>query len=124
MRTACVIALLFTGCFPATFAQSRGATYRASADAVWSKLADYSSWPDYGNYPLRRPLTEAGSRWTITSRGQEVSVTVSQEPRRLTIDLVEPQFPGHRVRCAVGDAGSGASVTVTEEATVENPVMR
>jgi hypothetical protein len=104
------------------------AEYRASPDSVYVVLSDIESWPDW--HPSVETLTPIGDEpeqpsYRISGPDGSMTITVTgrEPPRRFTTLADGGMFIG-RWTYAVDPVGSGSRVTLTEEARIDNLVVR
>lgn len=104
------------------------ADYRANVDSVYAVLSDIESWPEW--HPSVRELSPIGDEpeqpsYRISGPDGSMTITVTgrEPPRRFTTLADAGMFIG-RWTYAVEPAGSGARVTLTEEARIDNLVIR
>lgn len=102
------------------------ADYRAHPDSLYATLADIEGWPDWhpGVERLTRIGDEAGT-WRVSGPDGSMTITVTdrQPPRRFTTLTDGGMFIG-RWTHHVEPRPQGARVTITEEARIDNLVIR
>jgi len=104
------------------------AEYRASADSVYSVLSDIAGWPDWHPSVERLTPVEAdpkGRTWRISGPDGSMTVTLAGEdpPTRFTTLADGGMFIG-RWTYHVEPRPTGTRVTITEEARIDNLVVR
>ena len=104
------------------------ADFRASPDAVYRLLSDIENWPEW--HPSVAEMNEVGDdedqpTWRISGPDGSMVITLTgrQPPRRFTTLADGGMFIG-RWTYVVEPRSSGARVTVTEEARIDNLVIR
>lgn len=109
---------------------SRSARYRAPADTLWRALTDFAALPgwapeltrverlaDQNGHPV---WLHVGPRWSAP-----MEVTEFSPPHRFTLRIADPKLPfGGTWTYEIAAAGDGATVTITENGEVGNPIMR
>lgn len=109
---------------------SRAAQYRTPADTLWRTLSDFERMPawapeltrverlaDQNGHPV---WLHVGSSWTAP-----MEVTEFSPPHRFTMRIADPKLPfGGTWTYEIAVAADGATVTITENGEVGNPIMR
>lgn len=115
---------------PRRHVASRSARFRAPADSLWGALTDFAQLPawapelirverfaDHDGHPV---WLHVGRRWSAP-----MEVTEFDPPRRFTLRIADPKLPfGGTWTYEVAGAPDGATVTITENGEIGNPVMR
>lgn len=104
------------------------AEYRASPDSVYAVLSDIGGWPDW--HPSVEQLTPVegdpdGRTWRISGADGSMTITLAGEepPTRFTTLADGGMFIG-RWTYHVEPRPGGTRVTITEEARIDNLVVR
>jgi len=104
------------------------AEYRANADSVYAVLTDVEQWPEW--HPSVESLTPLGGepdkpsfRVSGPDGSMTITVTGREPPKRFTTLADGGMFIG-RWTYVVEPIASGSRVTVTEEARIDNIVIR
>lgn len=109
---------------------ARSARYRTPADTLWRVLTDFSALPgwapelarverlaDLNGHPV---WMHVGKSWSAPMELIEFS-----PPHRFTLRIADPKLPfGGTWTYEVAGSGDGATVTITENGEVGNPIMR
>lgn len=103
------------------------AEYRAQPDSVYGLLSDIEGWADWhpGVQSLQRIENAEADSWRLSGpRGSmTVTLTAQQPPRRFTTLADGGMFIG-RWTYNVEPRSPGTLVTITEEARIDNLVVR
>ena len=104
------------------------ADYRASADAVYAVLSDIEDWPQWHpSVSELTPVDTAADRptWRISGPDGSMVLTLTgrEPPRRFTTLADGGMFVG-RWTYDVSPRANGTRVTITEEARIENLLIR
>lgn len=104
------------------------ADYGADVDSVYSVVADVASWPDWHPSVSRlTPLDNESDRpsWRISGPDGTMTVTMTERepPDRLTTLADGGMFVG-RWTYRLEEHDGGTRLTVTEEARIDNPLVR
>lgn len=104
------------------------ADYRAGPDSVYAILSDLDGWPDW--HPSVGSLTplgdsSSGSSWRITGPDGSMTIALADEdpPNRFVTLADGGMFVG-RWTYRVEGRGDRTRVTITEEARIDNLVIR
>ena len=109
---------------------ARAARFQTSPDTLWATLTDFAAMPgwapeltrvervaDQNGHPV---WLHVGPRWSAP-----MEVTEFAPPRRFTMRIADPKLPfGGTWTYEVAGAGDGATVTITENGEIGNPLMR
>lgn len=104
------------------------ADYRAGVDSVYSVIADVDRWPEW--HPGVSRLTPLGGEdeqpaWRISGPDGSMTITITdrQPPDHLTTLADGGMFVG-RWTYRLDEHNGGTRLTVTEEARIDNPLVR
>lgn len=109
---------------------SRRARFRAPAQTLWRDLTDFARLPGWAPELIRmerladrdgHPVwMHEGRRWRAP-----MEVTEFSPPHRFTLRIADPKLPfGGSWTYEVAEEPDGATVTITENGEIGNPVMR
>lgn len=113
---------------PNTHVAQVEADYEAGLDSVYSVIADVESWPDWHPGVSRlTPLETDDDRpaWRITGPDGSMTIAITEQepPQRLTTLADGGMFVG-RWTYRLQEHEGGTRLTVTEEARIDNPLVR
>jgi len=125
-----VSALVLGWLLPETHRASRQATFKAAPEAVWSLITGVEAFPSWRSdvrtverLPDRegRPVwIEAGGNGRLT-----LAVERSDPPRLLVTRIADPDLPfGGTWTYEIAPAPGGATLTITEDGVIYNPLFR
>lgn len=114
---------------PKAHTASRTAQYSAAPEAVFAAISDvgqYASWRSDVTAVDLMPsddgsvFRETGSNGPITYR-----IEVLERPTRMVSRIADPSLPfGGKWTFEIAAAGSGSTLTITEDGEVYNPIFR
>lgn len=116
---------------PKTHTASRRVRYERPPDAVWAVIADLASHPSWRKdvREVRRlPDRDGQPVWQeVRQRGDTMNMQVIEfdPPRRMVTRVVDNKMFGGTWTWEVRpDAGSGSTLTITENGEIYNPIFR
>lgn len=126
-----VVAALIVGwLLPEKHTATREATLLASPEAVWALITDVNAFPSWRTdvKSVERLPDRAGRPvWIEQGSGGKVTFTVdeSRPPRRLVVRIADRDLPfGGTWTYDIAPAAGGASLTITENGAIYNPLFR
>jgi len=104
------------------------ADYRAEPEAVYAMLADLEAWPTWHpSVGSMTPLDESAGSASWRIRGPDGSMTVTlvdEDPPNRFVTLADGGMFVGRWTYKVEERADRTRVTITEEARIDNPVIR
>ena len=126
-----LLAVLVVGwLLPEKHHATRQAMLLAPPEAVWTLISDVDAFPSWRNdVKSVERLPDRGGRavWIEQGSGGKVTYAVEeiQPPRRLVVRIADRDLPfGGAWTYEIAPAAGGASLTITEDGEVYNPVFR
>jgi uncharacterized protein YndB with AHSA1/START domain len=123
-----ILVMIVGATLPKAHTITRSITLNAQPDAVWNLITSAPTWrPNVTRYEELPP--QNGHRmWRETDKsGQSIAyeATESVPPRHLVTRIADPKLPfGGSWTYEIAPAGTGSTLTVTENGEVYNPVFR
>jgi uncharacterized protein YndB with AHSA1/START domain len=109
---------------------TRQATLLASPEAVWTLITDVEAFPSWRSDVKKvERLPDRGGRavWVEEGSGGRVTFAVDESvaPRRLVVRIADRNLPfGGSWTYDIAPAAGGASLTITEDGAIYNPLFR
>jgi uncharacterized protein YndB with AHSA1/START domain len=103
--------------------------FASPPDSVWAVISDYQHWAEWqpGTKRVER-LPDRGGRTTLITEGtwgeMPMQIEAFEPPRRLITFLDGGVFRGRWIWLLEPTAEGGTSLTITEEAEIDNPFFR
>ena len=126
-----VVAALIVGwLLPEKHTATREATLLASPEAVWALITDVDAFPSWRTdvKSVERLPDRAGRPvWIEQGSGGKVTFAVDEStpPRRLVVRIADRDLPfGGTWTYEIAPAAGGASLTITEDGAIYNPLFR
>lgn len=113
---------------PNTHVAQAVADYRTEMDTVYSVLEDVERWPEWHPGISRlTPLEDSSDRpaWRVSGSDGSMTITMAErEPPRRMITLADGGMFVGRWTYRLEPRASGTRLTITEEARIDNPLVR
>lgn len=126
-----VVAALVVGwLLPEKHTATREATLLASPEAVWALITDVDAFPSWRTDVKsveRLPDRVGRPVWIEQGSGGKVTFAVDEStpPRRLVVRIADRDLPfGGTWTYDIAPAAGGASLTITEDGAIYNPLFR
>ena len=126
-----VVAALVVGwLLPEKHQASRQATLLASPQAVWTLITDVDAFPTWRadvKKVQRLPDRDGRPVWVEEGSGGRITFAVdrSEPPNRLVVRIADPDLPfGGIWTYEISPASGGATLAITEDGAIYNPVFR
>lgn len=113
---------------PVKHTASRTVTLHASPQQVWDVISGPPTWrPDVTRYE-ELPMENGHPLWVEYGKGgskMTYEAIESEPPRKLVTRIADPHLPfGGTWTYEIAPAGSGSTLTITENGEVYNPIFR
>ena len=128
--TVVVVAAIAGAFLPKGHRASRTVVYRAPAAAVYAVITDFARFPEWRpDLKSVELLPDAGGAVRFREHGKDGAITFRVEAReenaRLVTRIDDPSLPfGGTWTLELKPAPEGASLTITEDGEVYNPIFR
>lgn len=125
-----VTALIVGWLLPEKHHATRQATLLASPEAVWTLITDVEAFPSWRSdvKKVERLPDRAGrTMWVEEGSGGRVTFAVDESiaPRRMVVRIADRNLPfGGSWTYDIAPAAGGASLTITEDGAIYNPLFR
>jgi len=123
-----ILVMVVGAMLPKEHTVTRAITVNQPPEAVWSLITSPPTWrPAIKKYE-ELPARNGHRMWSETDKGGQTILYEAMEsspPRRLVTRIADPKLPfGGTWTYEIAPAGSGSTLTVTENGEVYNPVFR
>lgn len=109
---------------------ARSATFAAPPEAIWAAITEidrFPSWRADVKTVERLPDREGRTTWVENGSSGRITLAVerSDPPRQLVLRIADPDLPfGGTWTYDVAPAAGGATLTITENGEIYNPMFR
>jgi uncharacterized protein YndB with AHSA1/START domain len=115
---------------PKDHVATRSATFQAPPEAIWAAMTEVEKFPSWrGDVKTVARLPDRDGRMTWVEDGPSGKITLAVEksvpPRQLVLRIADPRLPfGGSWTYDLAPAAGGATLTITENGEIYNPVFR